>query len=45
MRRRVEAYLDHGYGSYFLQNPGIAEMVQNALLFHDHAKYRLIAWA
>jgi REP element-mobilizing transposase RayT len=44
MRRRVEAYLDQGYGSCFLQNPGVAEMVQNALLFHDQQKYRLIAW-
>ena len=44
MRRRVEAYLDQGHGSCFLSKPDIAEMVQNALLFHDQTKYRLAAW-
>ena len=44
MRRRVEAYLDQGRGSCYLRNPIIATIVQNALLFHDARKYRLIAW-
>ena len=44
MRRRVEAYLDQGHGSCYLNNLDIAEMVQNALLFHDQKKYRLRAW-
>jgi REP element-mobilizing transposase RayT len=45
MRRRIEAYLDQGHGSCFLRNSDLAEMVQNALLFHDQTKYRLAAWA
>ena len=44
MRRRLEAYLDQGHGSCYLQNQDVAAMVQNALLFHDRHKYRLIAW-
>jgi len=44
MRRRVEAYLDQGHGSCFLRRPEVAEIVQNALLFHDRTKYKLVAW-
>lgn len=44
MRRRIEAYLDQGHGSCFLRDFAVADMVQNALLFHDQAKYRLSAW-
>ena len=44
MRRRVEAYLDQGHGNCFLRNPVVAEIVQNALLFHDQSKYRLTSW-
>jgi REP element-mobilizing transposase RayT len=44
MRRRVEAYLDQGHGSCYLKEPGLASMVQDALLFHDESKYRLSAW-
>jgi putative DNA methylase len=45
MRRRVEAYLDQGHGKCYLKDSKVANMVQNALLFHDRTKYRLIAWA
>ena len=45
MRRRVEAYLDQGHGSCFLRHAEVAEMVQDALLFHDRTKYKLVAWA
>ena len=44
MRRRVEAYLDHVHGDCYLRDRRVAEMVQNALLFHDRTKYRLVAW-
>jgi len=44
MRRRVEAYLDQGHGRCCLGDFKIAGMVQDALLFHDQKKYRLIAW-
>jgi REP element-mobilizing transposase RayT len=44
MRRRVEAYLDQGHGICHLKTHSVADMVQNAIMFHDHAKYRLSAW-
>ncbi len=44
LRRRVEVYLDQGYGSLWLKEPGVASIVQNALLYHDGARYRLTAW-
>jgi REP element-mobilizing transposase RayT len=44
LRRRVEAYLDQGHGFCYLRDRRVAEVVQNALLFHDRAKYKLVAW-
>ena len=44
LRRRVEAYLDQGYGKCHLKDPGVAKMVQDSLLFHDGDRYRLSAW-
>lgn len=44
LRRRVEAYLDEGYGSSSLKLPEVASVVQDALLYHDGARYRLAAW-
>ena len=44
VRRRVEAYLDQGHGCCYLRDHKVAEMVQNALLFHDRMKYKLVAW-
>jgi len=44
LRRRVEAYLDQGHGSCYLKEPGLATMIQSALLFHDQSKYRLSSW-
>ena len=41
---RTEKYLDKGYGECFLQNRSIASMVQNALLYFDGERYKLIAW-
>jgi REP element-mobilizing transposase RayT len=43
-RKRIEAYLDRGAGSAFMNNPLIANEVQNALLFFDGTRYRLQAW-
>lgn len=43
-RKRVEAFLDVGYGSCVLREPQIAAMVQNALLFFDGQRYRVLAW-
>lgn len=42
-RKKIEAYLDAGAGECYLRRPDIAEIVQNALRFHDGNKYRLHA--
>ena len=43
-RKKVERYLDAGYGSCWLRRLEIATMVQNSLLFHHGAKYNLRSW-
>ena len=35
---------DAGHGSCVLREPAVAAMVQNALLFFDGQRYRLLAW-
>ncbi len=42
--KRIELYLDRGYGSCLLSDPRVATMVQNSLLFFDGDRYRLPAW-
>ena len=44
LRKRIELYLDQGYGSCLLGDPSIATMVQNSFLFFDGDRYRLHAW-
>jgi REP element-mobilizing transposase RayT len=43
-RKRVDAWIDAGHGSCLLREPAIANMVQNAFLFFDGQRYRLLAW-
>jgi REP element-mobilizing transposase RayT len=43
-QRRIESYLDHGYGECHLRDPRIATLVQENLWQHDGVKYRLLAW-
>ncbi|HTV40521.1 MAG TPA: transposase [Candidatus Sulfotelmatobacter sp.] len=43
-QRKIENYLDKGYGACHLRNPRIAEIVQENLWHHDGVKYRLLAW-
>jgi len=43
-RKRVEKFLDSGYGSCFLRDDRLAEIVQNALLYFDGLRYSLHAW-
>ena len=43
-RRKIEAYLDQGFGSCYLKKPDVARTVETALLFHDVKKYKLSAW-
>jgi REP element-mobilizing transposase RayT len=44
LRNRVEAYLDAGHGDCWLNDPRIAELVQDALRFFDGPRYRLHGW-
>jgi REP element-mobilizing transposase RayT len=44
LRRRVQAYLDAGYGACFLRQARIARLIEQSLLHSDGPKYRLLAW-
>ncbi|WP_256091678.1 REP-associated tyrosine transposase [Candidatus Thiosymbion oneisti] len=43
-RRRIETYMDAGYGACWLRQPEIAEIVQQSLWYFDGKRYRLLAW-
>jgi putative DNA methylase len=43
-QRRIEHFLDQGYGECYLPDPRIAGLVQENLWHHDGVKYRLLAW-
>jgi len=43
-RRRMDKYEDAGYGDCLLVHSQIAEIMQNALLFFDGERYRLLEW-
>jgi putative transposase len=42
--KRIEAWIDAGYGSCLLRQPSIAECVQQSLLLFDIQRYRMLAW-
>jgi REP element-mobilizing transposase RayT len=44
LQRRIEKYLDHGYGQAFMKQHRIASMIQSVLLRSDGQSYRLSAW-
>jgi REP element-mobilizing transposase RayT len=44
LQRRIEKYLDCGYGELLLQDQRVAGLVQNSLLKFDGSRYRLFAW-
>ena len=44
MQRRIDAYLDQGYGSCYLKDQTIATMVEESLLKRDGVEYELFAW-
>lgn len=44
LRRRIEIYLDHGYGQCYIKHPAVAEVVQRSLLFFDGDRHKLSAW-
>ncbi len=43
-RKSVEHYLDSGVGQCHLRIPAIAQMVVDALKFHEGVKYDLFSW-
>ena len=43
-RRRIELYLDQGYGECYLRDERIAQMIEENLLKFDGVKYKLYAW-
>jgi len=42
--RRIEAYVDAGYGSCLLREPRAAQIVEDTLLFHAGSHYELESW-
>jgi REP element-mobilizing transposase RayT len=44
MQRRIEHYLDQGYGECLLKIDSVATMVENSLLKFDKVRYDLFAW-
>ena len=44
LQRRIEKYLDLGYGSASLKQENIATMVQDSLLKFDGSRYQLFSW-
>ena len=45
LKERIEKYLDEGHGSGALQQPKLAELVEDTLLRFDGDRYCLHAWA
>jgi REP element-mobilizing transposase RayT len=44
LQKRIEKYLDQGYGEAFMKIHRVAEMVQKDLLYYDGQSYRLSSW-
>ncbi len=44
LRRRIERYLDQGFGTCALKHHRVATTVQTSLLHFDGERYRLSAW-
>ena len=44
LRKRIEKYLDIGYGECLLRDIHLARMVQESLLAFDSVRYKLFAW-
>lgn len=43
-RRRIENWLDKGFGAAHLKDPRIAALVESAMIHFDSERYRLHAW-
>ncbi len=44
LRKRIEQYLDQGYGNCALRDERVARIIQDSLLHFDGERYRLSAW-
>jgi REP element-mobilizing transposase RayT len=44
LRKRIEKYEDAGHGACWLREDRIASIVEQALLYFDGERYRIIAW-
>jgi REP element-mobilizing transposase RayT len=44
LQKRIDRYEDAGFGACWLRDDRLAEVVENALLFFDPERYRLISW-
>jgi REP element-mobilizing transposase RayT len=44
LQKRIQKYLDLGYGNSYLRRVEVAAMVQESLLKFDGIRYRLFAW-
>lgn len=44
LRKRIEHYLDNGYGSCSLRDPRIARLLRETLLKWNADRYQLVAW-
>ncbi len=42
--QRIDGYEDSGFGSCYLRDPQVAELVENTLLHFDAQRYRLFEW-
>ncbi|MFM8392795.1 MAG: transposase, partial [Acidobacteriota bacterium] len=45
LRRLIEEYEDQGHGACYLRDPRVATLVENAFLYFDGDRYRLIEWS
>ena len=43
-QRKIEAYLDRGFGACHLRVPGVAGIVEENFLHFDDERYRVLAW-
>ena len=43
-RKRIETWMDAGYGSCLLGDTNVAAIVQDSLLHFDGQRYRILAW-
>jgi hypothetical protein len=44
LQKRIERYLDQGYGRAFLKDTEVAKIVQDSLLKFDGVRYNLFSW-